>query len=268
MASAGSADSRARRAEARAERRRQQQHQDRRTRRQQQQRLPRPENQGGDVIPNPEGITDQYGDIVVAAVGMPVHRDGAGAEGELLAGDGAGAEGEPLAGDGSVNMGLREDMGYASSFVDEDSPPGSDWSSPRWEHRRNHRRRAPHLSPMELLPVSGFTTLDAASLAPSDGDGDPSVGDGDSSVNRKTETGRSGRKKLPPGVIRNRVGTWVTDEDGRSAFYVRKAVEVGSFDFNSCGEYPPAGPPTSLDRFSITLVRSPGFLSVGRYEKL
>ena len=63
--------------------------------------------------------------------------------------------------------------------------------------------------------------------------------------------GQSGRKKLTPGVIRNRVGTWVTNKDGKSAFYVRKAAEVGSFDFNSCGEYPPAYP--SHESFEDTL---------------
>lgn len=59
------------------------------------------------------------------------------------------------------------------------------------------------------------------------------------------------RKKLPPGIIRNRVGTWVTNEAGLTAFYVRRAAHVGSFDFDSCGESPPAYPDHSS--FASTL---------------
>lgn len=135
----------------------------------------------------------------------------------------AGLEASPASGSVlPVNNGVE---GYSSSFdtAHTGNTPGSEWSSPRWEHRRDQRRRALPVPPMESYPPSGF-----------DNPSNP-----------------SGRKKLLPGVIRNRVGTWVTNDDGTTAFYVRKSVEVGSFDFNSCGEYPRAYP--SHDSFEDTL---------------
>ena len=178
---------------------------------------------GDNAISNREGdsaFSAREGDTgapVLAAVALPIQQDGFGAEGTV-------------AGDGLARDVREEEDGYPPSFAPDGSPPGSDWSPSRWEHRRNQRRLALPLPPMESVPVSGFATPAA---------------------DHQTRADRPGRKKLSPGVIRNRVGTWVTNAAGKSAFYIRKAVEVGSFDFDSCGEYPPAYP--SHESFEDTL---------------
>ena len=121
----------------------------------------------------------------------------------------------------TANDDIMGAVGYASSFDtarDSSSPESeSGWNSPRWAHRRDQRqrvRRVRPILPVEGLPLSGF---EPPEVAPPDAKRPP------------------GRQRLPPGVIRNRIGTWVTNDEGKSAFYVRKAVEVGSFDFDSCG---------------------------------
>ena len=59
---------------------------------------------------------------------------------------------------GSANAEINGAVGYSSLFdmARDSSPPRQDWASPRWEYRRNSRRRMLPLPPMDSLPLSGF----------------------------------------------------------------------------------------------------------------